>query len=252
MNIDAPTLAQIPALRALWQQAFGDSTAFLDCFFSVGFSAERSRCLTLDDQPVSMLYWFDSTCGDKKLAYLYAVATDNAFQGRGFCQRLMKNTHAHLKELGYAGAVLSPGSTSLFTFYQRLGYRAFGPVDQFACSAGNVPVPLYKCTAEEYAALRRQYLPKGGIVQEDVTLRFLATQADFYRGEDFLLCGYIEESGFRAEELLGNSDAAPGILSALQVLTGQFRIPGSSTPLAMICPFSPMDTLPTYLGLPLD
>ena len=115
MNIDSPTPEQIPALRTLWHQAFGDSTAFLDCFFSVGYSAGRSRCLFLDGQPISMLYWFDSTWENQKLAYLYAVATNKAFQGRGFCQRLMKDTHAHLKEAGYAGAVLSPGSASLFT-----------------------------------------------------------------------------------------------------------------------------------------
>ena len=33
MKIDHPDMTRIPALRQLWQEAFGDSDAFLDRFF---------------------------------------------------------------------------------------------------------------------------------------------------------------------------------------------------------------------------
>ena len=252
MNIDSPTSGQIPALRALWKQAFGDSDAFLDCFFSTAYAPERCRCLSIGGTPVSMLYWFDCTWQGKKLAYFYAVATDNAFQGKGYCGRLLENTHAHLKNAGYAGAVLSPGSASLFAFYARFGYQAFGPVDLFTCTAGTTAIPIKICTPDQYAALRRQYLPPNSILQEDITLRFLATQAAFYEGEDFLLCCYLENGNLRTQEFLGNPAAAPGILTALQMQIGTFRTPGSTTPLAMFCPFLPMAEYPGYLGLPLD
>ena len=45
MNIDVPRKGQIPALRALWREAFGDSDAFLDTFFATGFSPDRCRCI---------------------------------------------------------------------------------------------------------------------------------------------------------------------------------------------------------------
>lgn len=252
MNIDSPTPSQIPALRALWKQAFGDSDAFLDCFFSSAYAPERCRCLSIEDIPVSMLYWFDCTWQSKKLAYFYAVATDKTYQGHGFCQQLMNDTHRHLNDLGYAGAVLSPGSTSLFSFYERLGYHSFGPIDLFTCTAGSTPIPIKTCTTDQYAALRRQYLPPNSILQEDITLQFLATQAQFYAGDDFLLCCYLEAGNLRAQEFLGNPAAAPGILNALQIQTGTFRTPGATTPLAMFCPFSPIAEHPSYLGLPLD
>ena len=38
MRIDHPDLGQIPELRQLWKEAFGDSDAFLDAFFMVAFS----------------------------------------------------------------------------------------------------------------------------------------------------------------------------------------------------------------------
>ena len=47
MTIDAPKKQDIPALKALWQEAFGDEEAFLDCFFSTAFSPKRCRCVTL-------------------------------------------------------------------------------------------------------------------------------------------------------------------------------------------------------------
>ena len=61
MIINAPDSAQIPALRRLWQQAFGDSEQFLDIFFETAYSPDRCRCVIVDDQLAAALYWFD--CG---------------------------------------------------------------------------------------------------------------------------------------------------------------------------------------------
>lgn len=252
MNINPPTPSQVPYIRSLWEQAFGDFPTFWDSFFSTAFSADHCRCLTIDGTPRAALYWFDAAWEDKKLAYFYAVATDRDFQKQGFCRQLMENAHTYLNSIGYAGVVLVPANDSLFGFYQKLGYRAFGPVNHFSCSAGESPAPLQKCSAEEYAALRQQYLPKGSVVQKGVILNFLETQTVFYAGSDFLLCCYTEDGELHTQEFLGNTAAAPGILKTLSMETGQFRMPGEGSPAAMFYPFSPMDATPTYLGLPLD
>ena len=70
MTIDAPKTAQIPQLRQLWKEAFGDTDTFLDSFFSLAFAPERCRCITLGDTVPSALYWFDCTCRGEKWAYL--------------------------------------------------------------------------------------------------------------------------------------------------------------------------------------
>ena len=59
MIIDAPRKEDIPRLRQLWQQAFGDTDAFLDGFFNTGFSPDRCRCLQADGVLAAALYWFD-------------------------------------------------------------------------------------------------------------------------------------------------------------------------------------------------
>lgn len=251
MIIDSPKIYHIPALRSVWKQAFGDDDPFLDKFFSLGFSPDCCRCVFEEDRPVSVLYWFDVTWEDKRLAYLYAVATDKAYQGQGLCRRLMSDTHSHLLTLGYRGVVLVPGSESLFAFYSKMSYLPCSPVRRFSCEAGE-SVPMQKISGGEYARLRKNYLPDGSILQEGALLAFLGSFSDFYAGENFLLCGTGDGGVFHAQEFLGDSSTAPGILSALGLKSGDFRTPGHGDPLAMFYPLSSGKKLPTYLGIPLD
>ena len=80
-------------------------------------------------------------------------------------------------------------------------------------------------------------------------LTFLAGQAKLFRGEDFLLAA--ETKPFRGIELLGNTDAAPGILRALGEKEGVFSTIGSETPFAMYHALQPGPE-PTYFGLAFD
>ena len=128
MTINAPAPEQIPQLRRLWQQAFGDTDEFLEDFFCVAFSEERCATTEEDGKIAAMLYWFDCAWEGKKVAYIYAVATDEAYRNRGLCRALMESTHEKLQSLGYAGAVLVPGSLSLFSLYKKLGYTEAGIV----------------------------------------------------------------------------------------------------------------------------
>ncbi len=250
MTIKAPETARIPELRKLWQEAFGDTDAFLDGFFADGWAPNRSRCLELDGEIAAALYWFDCCHAGRKIAYLYAVATAKAYQNRGLCHALMGDTHAHLQKLGYAGAVLVPAA-GLFPFYEGMGYRVCSQIQKISCTAGETPVVLRALDAAVYARLRKRYLPRGGVLQEGENLTFLATFTRFYAGEDFLLCGEQVEEKFFCQELLGNAVAAPGILRALGCTQGNFRTPREGQPFAMYLPLD--DTpAPAYFGLALD
>lgn len=252
MTIDYPAENAVAQLRSLWKEAFGDEDAFLDAFFASGYSPDRCRCVMQDGQITAALYWFDCSWEGKPLAYLYAVATGNAYRGQGLCRRLMANTHEHLKYLGYAGAVLVPGEPSLFDFYGKMGYEAFGAVEDFSCRAEEPSVPVKKIDAPEYARLRRALLPPGGILQEGDLLQFLSNVAEFYAGADFVMAGSRDGSHWQTQEFLGDIRRAPGILTALRLATGHFRAPGNGRKNAMYLPFFPSDSLPGYLGLPLD
>ena len=242
----------IADLKKLWQQAFGDSDAVLEAFFATGFSEDRCHYIQENGVLVSALSWFDCELKGEKLAYLYAVATDEKCRGRGLARRLMEETHEILEEKGYAGAILVPGSEELFAMYEKLGYRTVTAVREFSAEQGSGSVSVNRIGAAEFARLRRQYLPAGGVAQEGAILDYLQTYCRFYAGEDFLLAAAEKDGVLQAQELLGNADTAPGILRALDIPQGTFRAPGNGRDFAMYLPLTENCPVPTYFGLALD
>lgn len=156
-------------------------------------------------------------------AYIYAVATAKKFQGQGICHKLMKDTHNHLKECGYEGAILVPGSEGLFRFYEGMGYKTCSYIREFHCEGELQNISFKQIDKLRYGVLRRQYLPESGVIQEGVNLDFLETQAKFYAGEDFLLAACRDGDRLRGVELLGNEKAAAGMVHALGYNEGYFR-----------------------------
>lgn len=253
MTFDYPTPEQLPILKQLWTSAFGDTEDFLSGFFSAAFSPLRCRTAQVSGETAGMLYWFDVSCRGQRMAYLYAVATHPGHRGKGICRSLMADTHALLKEQGYAGALLVPQSEALRNMYAAFGYRSCTAVSELFCAAGSTPVSIHRVDRTEFARLRREYLPEGGVVQEGENLRFLETQVQFYRGTDFLLAAQrTEEDTLFGAELLGSAAAAPGILKALGCAQGTFRTPGSKQAFAMFLPLTETANPPVYFGFPFD
>ena len=239
-------------LRKLWQEAFGNSDDFTDLFFSVGFSPDRFHCIKENGLPVSALYWFDCELEGHKLTYIYGVATLKSHRGKGLATKLMQQTHEILRSRGYSGVILVPEKEALFDFYSQLGYRPATSVTEFSCAGGDTPLPLRQIDAPEYARLRNKLLPKGGVIQSNATLGFLGSYCTLYVGEDFLLAGELTNGHFVAQELLGNVNAAPGIVRALGCVKGHFRTPGTDRKLTMFLPLAENCPTPTYFAPALD
>lgn len=249
MKIDHP--AGTAALRSLWKQAFGDTDAFLDSFFSTAFAPDRCLQAAKDGALAAALYWFDCEAEGRKIAYIYAVATDKNFRRQGICHKLMGKVHEILKNRGYSGTILVPGEPALEDFYAPMGYRACTQLREVFCARGPELVPLRPIDGAEYARLRRELLPPGAVLQEGESLSFLAAQAEFYAGTHLLLAARWEGETLFGLELLGDITAAPGILTTLGCARGQFRTPGQGRPFAM---YRPLDDAPapTYFGFAFD
>ena len=278
MIINAPDKAQYPALKKLWQEAFGDTEEFLDTFWRTAFSPDRCRCVTINGQVAAALYWFD--CSYKQIssdtaepvAYIYAVATTKAYQGQGICHKLMLDTHRLLAGLGYAGAILVPGSKELFRLYEGMGYDTCSYINELHCSAkeasddfftktpasgmfhaASVQNELRPIDMAEYAVIRRRLLPERGIIQENENLHFLNTHASFYAGADYLLACSGDGDTLQGIELLGNTASAANIIRVLGYTRGIFRTPGNDIPFAMYYPLKHNKQLqPAYFGLAFD
>lgn len=239
----------VSGLRRLWQQAFGDTDAFLDLFFAHGFSPERCLWSEENGRVTAGLYWLDCEYRGKKLAYIYAVATDEAFRGRGLCRDLMGRAHEILARRGYAGSILVPGEPELAGLYEKLGYRFCGGIREITCGTGE-PVALKKLSRQEYALLRRRLLPGDSVIQEGESLGLLEALGDFYGAEGLCLWAARDGEGLVTGELLGETAMAPGVVRALGGSRGRFRTPGS-TPFAMFRPLEEVPA-PAYLGHAFD
>lgn len=252
MEIRNPCKTDLPGLRSLWQTAFGDTDDFLDCFFRTAYAPDRCRCIFQGETLAAVLYWLDCRLKGEKYAYIYAVATHPACRGRGLCRTLMADTHALLKDSGYAGAVLVPQKESLRAMYAGMGYSDFGGLEEMTCEAGDIPYVLRTVGPEEFAALRRNQIPEMGILQEDENLRFLSQQMQFYAGEDLLMAAWAENDVLHAAEYLGSREKIPGILKTLNFPRGSFRMPGSTIPFAMFHPLRENAPRPEYFGFAFD
>lgn len=117
----------VPQLRQLWCEAFGDTYAFIDNFFTVMDAGKFLHTLSVDGRVVSMLFalpcnvCFDAV--DYPLAYIYAVATDKVFAGHGYMRILMRNVHEYLRNAGFAAAILVPNEEWLQGYYSGMGYK---------------------------------------------------------------------------------------------------------------------------------
>lgn len=250
MTIDHPTAAQISELKGLWQAVFQDPSDYIEGFFVHAFARWRCLCASVDGETAAMVHWLDMTCRGQKVAYIYAVATARRFRGQGLCRKLMDSAHAILSRRGYAGAVLVPQNEGLFAMYGKMGYAPCGGIRRIFCQSG-APIPLTALTAQEWNTRREEMLPEGGVALTESPAAYLGAMAEFWAGENVLLAAVREEGVLHGIELLGNADAAPGILGALGCEEGKFLTPGDS-PFAMYRSLDGVTAPPEYFGIAFD
>lgn len=244
MTIDfrSPAPGREPALRALFTQAFGDEV-FTELFFRLGYGPERCICAVSGEEVLAAAHWFDCTLEGKKAAYLYGIAAFEHCRGRGIGTRLIEATVEALKRRGYGAIFLVPAEKSLFSYYERLGFRTVGTVKEQTVTAA-APLPLRRLTAAEYAQLRRRLLPAPSLIQEGPCLALLDGYAQFY-ATDRSIAAVSEDMVW---EFLGDEAQAPGLIAALGLPSATVRSPGPGRDFAM----APEGTGECYLGLALD
>lgn len=251
MTIDFPNKSQICDLRSVWKEAFYDTDAFLDIFFGTAFSENRSLCAVENSEVIGMMYWFGCECETYKVAYIYAVATKKSYQGQGVCHSMMKKAHKLLKQQGYVGTILVPGEKSLFDFYSSMGYKTCSGIKKYHVNAEKTDIAVRRIGTDEYIKLRREYLPKNGVIQENENSNFLSLQFNMYKGGDFVMACSKDRDTLYCTEILGNCDNLSGIVHSLGCKEGYFKTVGD-TPFAMYRKLSENSIIPTYFGLAFD
>lgn len=172
--------SDMPGILSLWEEAFGDTPEAVMVFFAA-FPHCRSYVAEEDEKILSMVHAIPQTLSpDYPAVYLYAVATDKAFRGKGICRNLMAFAEADLKKQGFIACVLTPASDTLFHYYKNLGYETafFRHATPFS---GGIPISL-----EEYAAKREALLTLPHMIYDETFLQYAKNlyELTFYRTEN--------------------------------------------------------------------
>ena len=193
MRTRKTTPADIPALKALWNEAFaGDSRQDIDAFFETLYPTASGFCAEDENGDVcSMLFALPQTIvkGEKQLkaAYLYAVATKQAHRGKGCCRAVMAHAEKELRKRYVDALLLSPATEALADFYAELGFtRQTGANRRIMdCTAANGQAT--EIGVQDYAGLRETALWDIPHVRYDkAQLEYAVSGGKFY----CLMAGY--------------------------------------------------------------
>lgn len=153
----------IPAIKALWKSAFGDTDESCNYYFENLHKHENMLVYVDGDDAVAMLTMLPLkiSCGKQKYSarYVFAVATHENYRSQGISSRLIEYAHDYMRKSGINFSVLVPASESLFDFYANRGYERMFSVSKKTVNACKIATldgefSIEKCDAEEYYKLR--------------------------------------------------------------------------------------------------
>jgi len=272
--------ADIPALRGLWQLAFGDSDAYVDNFFNTYYRPERMLLLEEDGSLRAMTAWFDTDFvlpgqGKYRAAYLYAVATHPDSRGKGLAGQLLAWADGYFRSLGIPAVTTVPAEPSLHKFFGTNGFRECFCHEETHLSGSRTALSfsLEPISPSTYAELREVFLqdiPHIALSEEAITYQAgcctLSGGGLYAAGTPFgtvILCAEgLADGTLLVKELLGRpaaqQAAAENLFALLHRFSGLYRTPGTGIPFGMLKWLDPeLETRwdwtnTAYLGLAFD
>jgi len=243
MIIKMPTQQDIPQMKLLWQQTFGDPMQSIDGFFATGYRQTHCRILW-EEKVLGAVYWFDLSWQGSRYGLIYALAVEEGQRGKGLGSHLVEQVCRQLQKQDYAGAVLAPAGEHLHTFYRRLGFAPFGGADTLQVEASGEPVYLEQVDAQTYLQDRP------GFGWDDAFAAFVENQCLLYRAGDMRLIRYKDAADI--QEYMGPIEKLPGILADLGIKQARVRMPGAKMAAGMCLIFGQDGDIPGYLGPIMD
>lgn len=248
--------ADIPALRGLWQLAFGDSDAYVNNFFNTYYRPERMLLLEEEGRLLAMTAWFDTTFvlpgqGEYRAAYLYAVATHPEARGRGLAGQLLAWADDFFRSLSIPAVTTVPAEPTLHNFFGANGFRECFCHSEVALphTHAQPDFSLEPVEPPVYAKLREVFLqdtPHIALSEEAVTYQAgcctLSGGGLYTAGTPFgttILCTEgMADGTLLVKELLGRPTAQRAVAEAMHALLPSFsglcRFPGLGVPFGML------------------
>ena len=124
INFEKNKSEYIPLLKKLWLDCFEEKSQAVDLFFNCCLDFTSFYTASVENKPVAMLFLVSTTLNGKKAHYLCSAATQGEYRNLGIMSRLIDFALADSHKNGDIYSLLFPASEKLYTYYERLGYKA--------------------------------------------------------------------------------------------------------------------------------
>jgi predicted N-acetyltransferase YhbS len=126
LYINNPVQEDVPKLKNLWLQAFGDTKRSIDLFFEKRFDTKLCFAAKVGEEVIAAAYVLPVNYGSEKAGYLYALATKTEFRRQGIMGDLLKYVEYRSKMAGCSHLFLYPAEEALYSYYEKQGYTSTG------------------------------------------------------------------------------------------------------------------------------
>lgn len=115
-------------VKALWQQCFDDSDAFVELYFEHRYTDERNVAIKRNGKIVSALQLIPyqmTYCGKAiPVSYISGACTHPGYRKQGLMSCLLADAHRRMYAEGVWMGMLIPVSNDLFEYYAKSGYAS--------------------------------------------------------------------------------------------------------------------------------
>ncbi len=231
----------IPALVALWQEAFGDGREYIGGFLDMNLQSGGAIVCERGGDVCAMAHLVPAAlyCGGvaSPARYIYAVAVSERLRGCGIGGELMRFTVDWLGQNGLDG-FLVPSGERLYGFYRRFGFtEAFGVCERKIYASG-CDCSVSPAGIDEILVMRERFFAgtphevwekrQFSFIKRDIERaggQFLKVCSQNAHG--YMLC-YKLENGLKIREHTLDGDSLSGALRALGVDFAQVLEPAVS------------------------
>ena len=217
ININEYRQDDIPSLKSLWAETFGDTPELIGRFFELlpsmgtGLVAESGGELLGAAYVLSAELW----CPEKspvKLGYIYAVAVEPSARNCGIGAKLVSACERYCWENGIEICTTLPAEDSLYAWYERVGgfQTANGCIYQTVLPSDSA-VEITPLFADEYAFKRADILRSKNYVNLNYGyMLFQEALCKAYGGGLFgckggIACGYVDNGVLIIKEALNDT-----------------------------------------------
>ena len=169
MKIKTATQKDTAEIIRLWQSAFLDDETYISHFLDYAFAKTQILIIKNDDKILSMLTLIPAVMKNDSKSfssyYIYSVATDENYRGKGYCKKLLSYAEDIAKQQNISALFLISETDDLIDFYKKLGFDFF-----------KNPDILMKNEVSEY--IYKPAFCQGGNIYKNAMVKWIAPAAD--------------------------------------------------------------------------